>query len=136
MTKKFLNIADVLQLLHQEVIKAGGQSAWARQTGVNRSYLNKVLGGCRIPGPQIIEALNLKRLYVCAGSEGRDLIPLLREGILRAGSIAAWSRQTGIQRATASLVINGRRPPSARFFRALKQKKATVYVLRASKSEE
>jgi hypothetical protein len=133
MTKKLFNITDALKLLRREVTKAGGQSAWARQTGVDRSYLNKVLGECRIPGPQIIEPLDLKRIYVCASSEGRDLIPLLRERILRAGSIAAWSRQTGIQRATASLVINGRRPPSARLFRALKRKKATAYVLQAGK---
>jgi hypothetical protein len=40
-TKHFLDETDVLQLLNEVVDRAGGQSAWARQTGVSRVQLNK-----------------------------------------------------------------------------------------------
>ena len=63
MTKRLLDEKDVLQLLSEVVDRAGGQSAWARQTGVDRVYLNKVLRGKRPLSAKIIQALRLKKVY-------------------------------------------------------------------------
>ena len=62
MTKYLLDEKDVLRLLREDVNKAGDQSAWARRTGVNRSYLNRVLKGKKKLGPTIVQALNLKKV--------------------------------------------------------------------------
>ena len=63
MTKHLLDKNDVLHLLREVVDRAGGQSAWARQTGVNRVLLNKVLRGKRPFSPKILQALKLKKVY-------------------------------------------------------------------------
>jgi plasmid maintenance system antidote protein VapI len=60
---KLLDEKDVLRLLREDVDKAGGQSAWARQMGVDRVYLNKVLRGKRPLSAKIIQALRLKKVY-------------------------------------------------------------------------
>ena len=62
-TKHLLDENDVLRLLHEVVDRAGGQSAWARQTGVNRVHLNKVLRGKRPLPRTILQALKLKKVY-------------------------------------------------------------------------
>jgi hypothetical protein len=62
-TKHFLDENDVLRLLHEEVDRAGGQSAWARRSGVDRVYLNRVLNGKRPLSPRIVKALKLKRVF-------------------------------------------------------------------------
>jgi transcriptional regulator with XRE-family HTH domain len=58
---------DVRKLLHSRVKSAGSQSAFARQTGVDRAYLNMVLNGKRRPSTSIIAALNLRVVYVPVG---------------------------------------------------------------------
>ena len=63
LTKHLLDENDVLRLLHEVVDRAGGQSAWARQTGVNRVHLNKVLRGKRPLTRTILQALKLKKVY-------------------------------------------------------------------------
>ena len=63
MTKHLLDENDVLRLLNEVVDRAGGQSAWARQTGVNRVHLNKVLRGKRPLTRTILQALKLKKVY-------------------------------------------------------------------------
>jgi DNA-binding phage protein len=128
MTKRHLNVQDVLRLIEREVQQAGGQSAWARRTGVNRTYLNKLLQGRRQPGLQIPRALGLKKVVTCAEPVGKDFLRLLRKAVDEAGGISAWSRQTGIDRSVTSLVINGKRAPSSPLFRALKLRKITLYV--------
>ena len=60
---KLLDEKDVLRLLREDVDKAGGQSAWARQAGVNRVHLNKVLRGKRPLPRTILQALKLKKVY-------------------------------------------------------------------------
>jgi DNA-binding phage protein len=62
-TKHLLDENDVLQLLNEVIDRAGGQSAWARQTGVNRGQLNKVLRGKRALSSKILQALKLKKVY-------------------------------------------------------------------------
>jgi DNA-binding phage protein len=54
----------VLRLLRSEVAKAGGQSEWARKSGVSRSLLNKVLHGRKQISSKFIKALNLRVVYI------------------------------------------------------------------------
>lgn len=54
----------VLDLLREEVSKAGGQVAWSKKTGVNRSHLNLTLNGRRALTESIIAALQLRVVYV------------------------------------------------------------------------
>jgi DNA-binding phage protein len=63
---RVLDLDDVIKLLRSTVEKAGGQSAFARQTGMDRAYLNAVLRGRETPVPgasRIVEALNLRIVY-------------------------------------------------------------------------
>jgi DNA-binding phage protein len=55
---------DVARLLRSEVKRAGGQSAWARKTGIERTYLTKVLAGQKPPSKRILYALKLRTVYV------------------------------------------------------------------------
>jgi DNA-binding phage protein len=55
---------DVTRLLHLEVKKAGGQSAWARRECVNRTVLNKVLKGHKPISPSIKKALKLRTVHI------------------------------------------------------------------------
>jgi len=68
-TKRLLDENDVLQLLNEVVDRAGGQSAWARQTGVDRVQLNKVLRGERPLSPSILQALKLKKVYTATAAQ-------------------------------------------------------------------
>jgi DNA-binding phage protein len=61
---KLLNESDVLRLLREEVDRAGGQSAWARRSGIDRVHLNKVMNGERPLSPSIVKALNLKGMFI------------------------------------------------------------------------
>jgi hypothetical protein len=61
---KILRTRDVIQLLHLEVAAAGGQSGWARKTGIHRSLINKVLGGQKPSTKSIINALQLEVVYL------------------------------------------------------------------------
>ena len=136
MTKRHLDLQDVLRLIEREVQQAGGQAQWARRTGINRSILNKVLQGRRPPSPRIIKVLKLQKVVTGTGPEGNDLLRLLRRAVAGAGSISAWSRRTGIDRTSISRVIHGKIAPSLQFFRAIKLKKLTAYVAQESETEE
>src|ERR1700722_3816273 len=57
-------LKDVISLLRFEVKQAGGQSKWARQTGISRTMLNKVLNGRKSPTLTIIAALKLRMVFV------------------------------------------------------------------------
>jgi hypothetical protein len=57
-------LKDVISLLRSEVKRAGGQSEWARQTGISRPMLNKVLNGRKSPTMTIIAALKLRMVFV------------------------------------------------------------------------
>ena len=57
-----LDIKEVVRLLRAEVERAGGQSAWARREGIDRTLLNKVLSGQKPPSNKIIKALKLCNL--------------------------------------------------------------------------
>jgi len=55
---------DVIRLLRSEVERAGGQSAWARKAGVDRSVVNRILFCQRLPSKAIIRALKLRTVFV------------------------------------------------------------------------
>ena len=61
---RHLEVEDVVSLLRSEIKRAGGQSAWGRKNGINRTTLNKILNGLRPPTPSIIRALKLHIVYV------------------------------------------------------------------------
>jgi DNA-binding phage protein len=63
----FLDEQSVLDLLHTEVRRAGGQTAWSKKTGVNRSHLNKVLKGRKPLGGKIVRVLELEIAYKTKG---------------------------------------------------------------------
>jgi predicted transcriptional regulator len=55
---------DVVDLLRIAIEREGSQSAFARRSGVNRSYLNRVLTGKKPAYDTIAEALGLRRVYM------------------------------------------------------------------------
>jgi hypothetical protein len=59
-----LDDKDVVDRLRSSVKRAGGQSTFSRQTGLNRTHVNHVLTGKRLPSWSIIDALNLGVVYV------------------------------------------------------------------------
>jgi hypothetical protein len=59
-----LDDKDVVERLRLSVKSAGGQSAFAKLTGLDRVHLNLVLAGKRLPTWSIIDALSLGVVYV------------------------------------------------------------------------
>jgi DNA-binding phage protein len=57
-------LEDVIRLLRSKVKQAGGQTAWAKKTGIDRTILNRVLNGHQSPTKAIIRALNLRVIFV------------------------------------------------------------------------
>jgi DNA-binding phage protein len=58
-----LELDEVLGILREEVEKAGGQTEFARKTGVNRPNLNSTLLKKRPPTRDILKALNLRKTF-------------------------------------------------------------------------
>ena len=52
--------------------------------------------------------------------EVKDIVPLLRAEVLRAGGVSAWSKKTGVNRSVASKVLNNLKPPTQSVIKALK----------------
>jgi DNA-binding phage protein len=61
---RILEVSDVVSLLRYEIKRAGGQSAWARKTGIHRSEINKVINHQKPPSKTIIRALKLRMVVV------------------------------------------------------------------------
>ncbi len=53
----------IVCLLRSEVKRAGGQSSWAKREGIDRTMVNSVLRGRRLPTEKIIRALKLCNVY-------------------------------------------------------------------------
>ena len=60
----FLDLKDVVRLLRSEVERAGGQTAWAKKTGLQRAIINRVLNNQEPPTKKIIRALKLRVVFV------------------------------------------------------------------------
>jgi DNA-binding phage protein len=58
-----LDLPGVLRLLQREIDRSGGQTAWAKKAGIDRTHINKVLHGSREPGNRILEVLKLEKVY-------------------------------------------------------------------------
>jgi DNA-binding phage protein len=61
---RFLDLKDVVRLLRSEVERAGGQTAWAKKTGIERAIINRALNGLQRPTKPIILALKLRTVFV------------------------------------------------------------------------
>jgi len=55
---------DVVDLLRIAIEREGGQSAFARHSGVSRTHVNRVLSGKKAVYDTIAEALGLRRVYI------------------------------------------------------------------------
>lgn len=64
---QIFELDDVVAFLRREVEKAGGQLAWSKKTGIERTSLNQTLRGRRPPSARIIAALNLRVVFVPNG---------------------------------------------------------------------
>jgi DNA-binding transcriptional regulator YdaS (Cro superfamily) len=139
---KILNIEDVLELLRLDIDRVGGQSEWARQTGVSRMQINRALNGRRMPPSHLCQALGLEWFIVrhIAGKDDqpqhviindREFLLILKVEIEKAGSITAWCDQIGVNRTYLSQVVNKRRTAGAKILAALNLSEVLV---RATKS--
>jgi len=57
-------LEDVIRLLRSQVKHAGGPTAWAKKTGIDRTTLSRVLHGQRPPTKAILKALKLRVIFV------------------------------------------------------------------------
>ena len=55
---------DVVRLLQSEVEKAGGQNAWAKKNGLDRSRVNRVIHHAMPPTEKMLQALGLRTIVV------------------------------------------------------------------------
>jgi DNA-binding phage protein len=109
-----LTTKDLQKLLREEIGRAGSQVQWARQMGVDRVAINRVLSGRALPTARACSALKLSWVVVRLSSEpveisDREIIHILQEQINKAGSICSWSRSTGVDRTHVSKVLHGKR---------------------------
>jgi len=61
---RLLEQNDIVQLLRSEVEEAGGQTAWAKEHGLERTAVNKVMHRGRPPTEDIIRALGLRIVVI------------------------------------------------------------------------
>jgi DNA-binding phage protein len=54
---------ELLRRLRSEIKRAGGQAAWSRQTGIDRTVISKVVNNERRPNSRILSALRFERVY-------------------------------------------------------------------------
>ncbi len=52
--------------------------------------------------------------------EFKDIVPLLRAEVQRAGGVSAWSKKTGVSRTVVSKALNNLKPPTKSIIKALK----------------
>ena len=55
---KMFELEDVVSLLRAEVTRVGGQTAFAKKTGLPRTEVNKALTGARLLSRSVIDALS------------------------------------------------------------------------------
>jgi DNA-binding phage protein len=138
-----LNVQEVIELLRAQVNRVGGQSEWARQTGIQRPLISRVLNGRRLPPSHLCRALGLEWVVVRNVAEtedqtkltfisNREVLLILKKEIKKVGSIIAWSRQMGVERSHLSSVLHKRRSPDKKILAALKLSEVLVC---AAKSE-
>ena len=70
MKKKLITLHQFIDLLSDEVKKAGSQKDLAKKFGVSAQYVSDVLNGKREPGEAILEPLGLRKVIVYELVEG------------------------------------------------------------------
>jgi DNA-binding phage protein len=55
---------DILRLLRSDIARAGSQTAWAKQAGIDRPMLNKMLRGKEQISKKVLLALNVGMVLV------------------------------------------------------------------------
>jgi hypothetical protein len=126
---KSVTISEVLELLRSDIRRVGGQSEWARQKGVSRPQLNRVLNRERFPSTQICEALGLEWVITREAAQGnerdiiilsdRDAMLLLKSEVEKFGGVVAWCRQNRLDRPHVSQALHGHKPASKKLLSAL-----------------
>lgn len=78
---QIFELDDIVALLRREVDIAGGQVAWSKSTGINRTLLNQVLRGRRQPTARMVAALNLRIVFTPGnGSWPKRSMRQIRQG--------------------------------------------------------
>lgn len=126
-----MRVQDVLLILRSDVSRVGGQSEWARHTGIDRTYICKVLGGRKPPGPSIYCALGLEsvilRDHTKSHVTAQEALRILQAEIENAGSISRWCRRTGINRSHLSQVLHRKKGLGKKVLSALGLSNALIY---------
>ena len=109
--KSALSEKEILDLLRDEVGRAGSQSAWCRHTGISRTFLVKVLRGQQHVSPPILKALKIKIIYLRRGKviDLGEAIQFLQAEVRRVGGPSAWARKTHVGRSHLSRVLHGKK---------------------------
>ena len=55
---------DLVRLLRAAVKREGGQTAFAKRHGTNRTRVNSLLRGKKRPGDSVAKVLGLRKVYV------------------------------------------------------------------------
>jgi DNA-binding phage protein len=58
-----LDVEEVIQLLRAAVEQEGNRHAFARKTGISRSFINMILSGKRPPPDSVLKVLKLHRVF-------------------------------------------------------------------------
>jgi len=115
---RMIDDVETLKLLRSRVDSAGGQVAFAKQSGIDRSHLNRVIKGKKAMGSVILTALNLRIFYQPIERARRsdthllsqdDVLKLLRSRVKSLGGQVAFSKQMGVERTYLNTVLNGRK---------------------------
>lgn len=69
MTEPLYREVDPLIPLNQAIEVAGGRQEFAKAVGIKKGFLSMVLAGIKRPGPRIMTAIGVKRLYVMTVSD-------------------------------------------------------------------
>ena len=54
---------EVIQLLRAAIERVGGQSAFARRHGIDRTHLNQILSGKKSVNTAVMRPLRLRKVY-------------------------------------------------------------------------
>jgi DNA-binding transcriptional regulator YdaS (Cro superfamily) len=126
-SKRLFGLVEVRELLRKEIELVGGQTAWSRRAGVERTLLNQVIRGRRLPTAGIVRALGLEKLVLPSVT---DVLNRLSEEVDGAGGQSEWARRTGLSQTHISQVLIGRRRPGPQIIRALKLERTIAYAER------
>ena len=59
-SRDIFSIGALRNLLKAHCANAGGMRAWGRLHGITAAYISRVIKGDKLPGPKLLNALNLE----------------------------------------------------------------------------